>query len=58
MKDKPQLLTPTNIPQEDSNEVVEQIEESQDLFILADSSLGIEGLELVRKLKLRYDRGE
>ncbi|WP_425362684.1 Sca4 family protein [Candidatus Tisiphia endosymbiont of Hybos culiciformis] len=42
MKDNPQ---PTNILQEDSNEVVEQIEESQDLFILADSSLGIEELD-------------
>ncbi len=42
MKDNSQ---PTNIPHEDSNEVIEQTEESQDLFILANSSLGIEELD-------------
>ncbi|WP_425363593.1 Sca4 family protein [Candidatus Tisiphia endosymbiont of Hybos culiciformis] len=49
MKDKPPLLTPNNIPQENSNEVIEQTEESQDLFILTDSAngsfLGIEELD-------------
>ncbi|WP_341757475.1 Sca4 family protein [Candidatus Tisiphia endosymbiont of Ditula angustiorana] len=34
MKDNPQ---PTNIPQGDSNEVIEQIEEAQDLVVLANS---------------------
>ena len=62
MKDNPQ---PINIPQENSNEVIEQTEESQDLFILAGSAnnsfWGIEDLdpitEAIRHEILQKQRG-
>ncbi|WP_341756145.1 MULTISPECIES: Sca4 family protein [unclassified Candidatus Tisiphia] len=62
MKDNPQ---PINSPQENSNEVIEQTEESQDLFILAGSASssfgGIEDLdpitEAIRHEILQKQRG-
>ncbi|MCC8399511.1 MAG: Sca4 family protein [Rickettsia endosymbiont of Platyusa sonomae] len=46
MKDNTQ---PTNVLEENSNEVTEQIEESQDLVVLAGSAFGIEELDPITK---------